>query len=63
MLLNIYYIYHYKQYQNVSTELSMRTDSLEKTQMLGKTEDRRRRGWQRMRWLNGITNLMNMSFK
>ena len=61
MLLNIYYIYHYKQYQNVSTELSMRTDSLEKTQMLGKTEDRRRRGWQRMRWLDGITNLTHMS--
>ena len=61
MLLNIYYIYHYKQYQNVSTELSMRTDSLEKTQMLGKTEDRRRRGWQRMRWLDGITDSMDMS--
>ena len=37
------------------------TDSLEKTLMLGKTEDRRRKGWQRMRWLDGITNSMNMS--
>ena len=38
-----------------------RTDSLEKTLMLGKIEGRRRRGQQRMRWLDGITNLMNMS--
>ena len=38
-----------------------RTDSLEKTLMLGKIEDRRRRGRQRMRWLDGITNSMNMS--
>ena len=37
------------------------TDSLEKTLMLGKTEGRRRRGWQRMRWLDGITDLMDMS--
>ena len=36
-----------------------RTDSLEKTLMLGKTEGGRRRGWQRMRWLDGITNLMD----
>ena len=35
--------------------LMRRTDSLEKTLMLGKTEGRRRRGWQRMRWLDGIT--------
>ena len=35
------------------------TDSLEKTLMLGKTEGRRRRGWQRMRWLDGITDLMD----
>ena len=33
-----------------------RTDSLEKTPMLGKIEGRRRRGWQRMRWLDGITD-------
>ena len=39
----------------------MWTDSLEKTLMLGKTEGRRRRGWQRMRWLDGITDLMHMS--
>ena len=38
-----------------------RTDSLEKSLMLGKIEDRRRRGWQRMRWLDGITDLMDMS--
>ena len=37
-----------------------RTDSLEKTLMLGKIEGRRRRGWQRMRWLDGITSLMDM---
>ena len=41
--------------------LMRRADSLEKTLMLGKIEDRRRRGRQRMRWLNGITNLMDMS--
>ena len=39
-----------------------RADSLEKTLMLGKTEDRRRRGWQKMRWVDGITNLMDMSW-
>ena len=41
--------------------LMQRTDSLEKTLMLGKIEGRRRRGRQRMRWLDGITNSMNMS--
>ena len=41
--------------------LIQRTDSLEKTLMLGKFESRRRRGWQIMRWLDGITNLMDMS--
>ena len=37
------------------------TDSLEKTLMLGKIEERRRRGWQRMRWLGGITNVMDVN--
>ena len=41
--------------------LIRRTDSLENTLMLGKTESRKRRGWQRMRWLNDITNLTDMS--
>ena len=41
--------------------LMQRTNSLEKTLMLGKIEGRRRRGRQRMRWLDGITNLMDMS--
>ena len=42
-------------------KLMQRIDSLEKTLMLGKTEGRRRRGWQRMRWLDGITDSMDMS--
>ena len=41
--------------------LMQRTDSLEKTLMLGKTEGRMRRGWQRRRRLDGITDLMHMS--
>ena len=41
--------------------LMRRTDSLEKTLMLGKIEGRRIRGWQRMRWLDGITDSMDMS--
>ena len=41
--------------------LMQRTDSLEKTLMLGKIEGRRRRGRQRMRWMDGITNSMVMS--
>ena len=41
--------------------LMWRTDSLEKTLMLGKIEGRRRRGWKKMRWLDGITNSMDMN--
>ena len=41
--------------------LIQRADSLEKTLMLVKTEDRKRRGWQRMRWLDGIIGSMDLS--
>ena len=44
-----------------SGHLMQRADSLEKTLMLGKAEGRRRRGQERMRWLDGITDLMDMS--
>ena len=44
-----------------SEHLMQRTDSLEKTLMLGKIKGRRRRGWQRMRWLDGITGSMDVS--
>ena len=44
-----------------SGHLMQRTDSLEKTLILGKIQGRRRRGCQRMRWLDGITNLMDIS--
>ena len=43
--------------------LIWRADSLEKTLMLGKTEDKRRRGWQRMRWLDSISDSMDMNLK
>ena len=46
--------------QNIG-HLMQRADSLEKTLMLGKIKGRRRRGWQRMRWLDGITDSMDMS--
>ena len=42
-------------------QLTWRTNSFEKTLMLGKIEGRKRRGWQRMRWLDGITDSMDMS--
>ena len=51
MKLKLYYFGH----------LMQRADSLEKTLMLGKIEGRRRRGQQRMRWLDGITDSMDMS--
>ena len=43
------------------SHLMRRSDSFEKTMMLGKIEGRKRRGWQRMRWLDGITDSMDMS--
>ena len=42
-------------------QLMKRTDSLEKTLMLGKIEGKRRRGWQKMRWLDSITNSMDVN--
>ena len=50
-------------WQEYFGHLRRRTDSLEKTLMLGKIEGRRRSGQQRMRWFDGITNFMDMSFK
>ena len=41
--------------------LMQRADSLEKTLILGKMEGKRRRGWQRMRWLDSVTNTMDMN--
>ena len=43
--------------------LIQRADSLEKTLMLGKIEGRRRRGWQRIRWLDSITNSIDMNWR
>ena len=55
--ISVCYIYMYIYFGH----LMQRTDSLEKTLMLGKIEGRRRRGQQRMRWLDGITDSMDMS--
>ena len=54
---------HWKDWCRSSSEIGhlMRYDSLEKTLMLGKTEDKKRRGKQRMRWLDGINDSMDMS--
>ena len=46
-----------------SGHLMQRTDSLEKTLMLGKTEGKKRRGWQRMRWLDSITYSMDRNVR
>ena len=51
VILNLQYFGH----------LMWRVDSLEKTLMPGKIESKKRRGWQRMRWLDGVTNLMDMN--
>ena len=51
----------WSQSSNTLATWMQRADSLEKILMLGKIEGRRRRGWQRMRWLDGITDSMNMS--
>ena len=61
-ILNTWAHYLSKLYVNRNFgHLMWRTDSLEKTLMLVKIERRRRRGWQRIRWLDGITDLVDMS--
>ena len=57
----MYYLSIYLSNVCVYIFMYIRVDSLEKTLMLGGIEGRRRRGWQRMRWLDGITDLMDMS--
>ena len=56
-------LFHFKKVLNLTIHchLMRRTDSLEKTLMLGNIEGRKRRGRQRMRWLDGITNVMDMT--
>ena len=46
---------------DIEAPILHRTDSLEKTMMMGKIEGGKRRGWQRMKWLDGITNSLDMS--
>ena len=53
--------YNGKESEKVYPHLMQRANSLEKTLMLGKVEGKRRRGWQRMRWLDGITDSKDMS--
>ena len=56
-------LFHFKKVLNLTIHchLMRRTDSLEKTLMLGNIEGRKRRGRQRMRWLDGINNVMDMT--
>ena len=60
-LLEVWILKLKLQYFQYFGHLMQRADSLEKTLMLGKTEHRRRRGLQKMRWLDGITNSVGMS--
>ena len=61
ILLLVPQLYNHLKRVCIFGHLMRRTDSLEKTLMLGKIEGRRRGGWQRMRWLNGSTDSMTMS--
>ena len=61
-VLNIHWKDWCSSWSSNTWHLIWRTDSFEKTLMLGKTEGRRRRRWQRTRWLGGITNSIDMSF-
>ena len=70
MTIVIFYIYLYLEYSLEGLMLKLKlqnfgylmqtVDSLQKTLMLGKTEGKRRRGWQRMRWLNSISDSMDV---
>ena len=61
ILLLVPQLYNHLKRVCIFGHLMRRTDSLEKTLMLGKIKGRRRRGWQRMRWLDDITDSMSMS--